>query len=227
MRQEAENTPDPGLSRRVRELVNEPMLEHPWAGLEESLTKEGRDRLRLIGYGSLVNADSAAMTLAEEVARNAAPVMAYGARRLFDYRMDAVNSRYQDPQAPDALALLNVWLTGDPGDCFNGVVIEIPLEDLPALREREADYCLAPIVYRRWDESEAQSGWVLSCVEGTPGGASRIRRNLTPNRRYYRVCRAGAEAFGQAFLAAWLETTFLGDGETPVRDWERDEGVRV
>ncbi len=203
------------------------MLEHPWAGLEDRLKKDGSGRLRLIGYGSLVNAESAAMTLAEEVAQNAGPVMAYGARRVFDYRMDAVNSRYEDPKAPDALALLNVRLTGDPGDCFNGVVIEAPLEDLPALRERETDYCLAPIAYRRWDESEIQSGWVLTCVEGTPGGASRIRRNLTPNPRYYRVCRDGAGAFGKAFLATWLECTFLGDGETPVRDWERDAGVRV
>ncbi len=222
---EGGNSPDSGLARRVRELSQEPLLAHPWEGLEEKLAEEGRDRLRLIGYGSLVNANSAAVTVTEEIARRALPVIAYGALRVFDYRMDPANSRYQGPDTPDALALLNLRLTGNPGDCFNGVVIETPLEHLPALRDRESDYSLARIAFRNWNESEIQSAWVLSCVEGTPGGELRLDRTLTPNRDYYRVCRDGAESFGTAFLDAWLDSAFLGDGKMRVREWERSEGV--
>lgn len=214
------------LSRRVRELAGEPALEHPWKGLEAVLAADGIDRLRLIGYGSLVNAKSASVTVAEQVARDAKPAMAFGARRVFDYRMDEENSRYLRPEEPDALALLNVHLTGDPDDCLNGVVIETPLGDLPALREREADYSLARIAFRFWEGEEIHSAWILTCAEGSRGGPSRLQSNLTPNLDYYRVCRDGAASFGPAFLDAWLDTTYLGDATTTVRDWERDASAR-
>ena len=220
--------PDPrsggsSLGGLVRQLADKKTLEHSWQGLEELLAAEGVERLRLLGFGSLVNADSAAATLAEDAARGGTAVMAYGARRVFDYRMDGANSRYLLPEAPDARALLNTRVTGDPADRLNGVLLETPLGDLAALREREADYSLARVAFRPWGMEEVGSAWILTCEPGTRAGRRRIRMNLTPNPCYYQVCREGAASFGPEFLQTWLDTTFLADGATRVADWERTD----
>jgi DNA-binding transcriptional LysR family regulator len=110
-----------------------------------------------------------------------------------------------------------------PEDVFEpcGVnnVLHVSLEDLPALRQREDGYDLHPVACSDWAEPHGDAGlaWILVAPD-PPGDAP-----LEPHRRYYGVCRAGAAGMGPAFLAAWLRTTYLADGVTPVEDWERRE----
>src|SRR5215813_11067432 len=67
------------LQRALDELRTQAPYVYPWDGLEGGI--------RLVGYGSLLNAASAARTLAPAGPRRA--VLAFGARRLFDSEMSA------------------------------------------------------------------------------------------------------------------------------------------
>jgi len=214
------------ISSEAKELCDKAeareMIPYPWSGLEDSLREAGESHLRLVGYGSLVNAESASATIAEASANQAAPVIAHGVRRIFNYEMDPSLSRYLSPDNPRARALLNAEC-GEIGiTALNGVLLEIRLDDLPALREREADYDLAPVVCEPWGggNGEASLAWVLVCSPVPGTGPARVNNELIPNPDYYRVCREGAASFGEDFLDAWLESTFLGDGRTSMREWE-------
>lgn len=213
--------------KKVRELMREAAgvsaFSYPWDGLEDSLREAGDATLRLVGYGSLVNAASAAMTVSNPGVRAMRPVVAFGVRRVFNYVMNPANSSYSPSTLPQARALLNVRVSGKIEHALNGTLLEVGLEDLPALRERESDYDLAPVVCLNWgaEHRDPFVAWILVCHEGSERGRRRVDNGLLPNRDYYEICRAGAASFGAEFLCAWLDSTFLGNGEISVRTWER------
>lgn len=179
---------------------------YPWPGLEKAVRRRG---LTLVGYGSLINAESAAMTLSEAALATAAPCIAFGGRRVFDSRMERISDRYDGPAGPDERAALNVRVTSEMGDLFNGVVLTIGPSDVPALREREEGYDLAPVACIPWQRgSAAFPAWVLS--------NARSDRSIQPHPRYLEVCREGAAAFGEAFLMLFEATTYRSDGVTLV-----------
>jgi len=198
-----------------------PAFVYPWPNLESDLARSAREQLRIIGYGSLVNAGSAGRTLSSE---HRLPVVAAGARRLFNYLMDPIPERYGPLQRPAARAALNVRVTYDPDDVLNGVLTHVPREEIPAFRARETGYDLVPIPFVPWSAptSDPDVAYVLEAPEGVPrNGRVRTRSDLEPHPAYYAVCREGAASFGDPFLAFWLDTTFLADGVTTARDWER------
>ncbi len=95
------------LQRALDELRSQPAYVYPWAGLTGGV--------RLVGYGSLLNAASAARTLAPGGARR--PVLAFGARRLFDCEMSAgALQRYGAGADSRGGAALNVRITSVIGD---------------------------------------------------------------------------------------------------------------
>lgn len=204
------------------ETAGLPTFGYPWNGLEEFLNEAGDGALRLVGYGSLVNAASAAMTVSGPGVRRMRPVVAFGVRRVFNYVMNPANSSYSTSGPPQERALLNVRVSGKIEHALNGTLLEVGLGDLPALRQRESDYDLAPVVCLNWagENRDPFVAWILACRESSEPGKRRVNNGLLPNREYYAVCRDGAASFGAEFLAAWLDSTFLGDGETSVRDWE-------
>ena len=195
---------------------------HPWDGLEDHLGANG-GTLKLVGYGSLVNGTSAAMTLRETGALPR-PVIAHGIRRVFNYRMSEPHSRYEVCTDDRNRALLNIDWTRDPGDTISGVLLEVALDDLPALRLRESDYDLVPVACVHWGEPDLppEPAFALHCHEHSERGQRRVDRSLLPNRDYYEICRVGAATYGEDFLQHWLESTYLGDGVTRVAEWERE-----
>ena len=211
------------VGERMREAARLSAFVHPWNGLEACLRESGEGALRLVGYGSLVNAASAAMTVSGSGLRGPTPVVAFGVRRVFNYVMDPANSNYSRSVRPNARALLNVRKSGKMDHALNGTLLEVGLEDLPALRERESDYDLAPVACLNWGGEDRSSfiAWILVCGEGGERGKRRVDNQLLPHREYYSICREGAKSYGSEFLSAWLESTFLGDGETTVGAWER------
>ncbi len=183
-------------------LAGRPRLAYPWTDVA--------DGIPLLGYGSLMNAASAAQTLAPSRTR---PVITFGVRRVFEYDMgDMAQSRYGE--APGALtrAALNVRFTGVAADAVNGVLFDVPAADVPALRLREIDYDLQPVVCLPWEEWAAPPfvAYVLSC----PPTSSRVNARLLPQSRYAQTCRDGAASVSPTFLAAYLASTYLADGVT-------------
>jgi hypothetical protein len=57
---------------------------YPWPELEEAVAKNPGHTLLLVGYGSLLNRDSAARTIKVTPISDNPPVLALGARRVFN-----------------------------------------------------------------------------------------------------------------------------------------------
>lgn len=201
----------PELLAAVRQAAAAPRYTHPWA----DLSTDG-DPLLLVGYGSLMNSQSARRTLTAGAFRG--PVIAYGARRVFDYVMpDEVRRRYPPPADPRAYGVLNVHATGRPEDQFNGVLTEVDLRDVPALRLREPGYDLVPVACRPYPATGAAPtiAYVLAC----PSGGPRTDSSLHPNPGYLALCLEGARSVSEEFATLFADTTYLADGVTRLRDW--------
>ena len=198
---------------------------YPWSGLEAQLAQEPDGRLLLIGYGSLMNLESAAETIEGVNATDFYPVVCVGAKRLFNYRIpDAVLKELAElggPAQPRELAALNVIPTGRAADLFNGRVVPVAAADLPALRQREYGYHLRSVTCLRWGawESEPFAAAVLAAEDPVINGRQVIDNTLEPNPAYVAIVDAGTKAVSESFHELFLDTTFLADGKTTLQQW--------
>lgn len=195
-----------------------PSFAYPWEGLETSLNEKGMDRLPLIGYGSLINEASAARTINTGESAARIPVKAYGAIRVFNYRMPTayLNERYGTPVDSNHIAALNCERTGNAADQFNGILTHIEPDHFTAFREREKDYSLKPVVYRPWDRPEAnlETAYILELLPKNGEKQDRYDSSILPHIAYTRLCQAGALSVSESFLATFNETTLLADKKT-------------
>ncbi len=208
--------------KKFDEAQRESRYSYPWDGLEEKVKRMARSALPFVGYGSLLNSASAALTLSDEALRSRRPIIAFGARRIFNYAMGSAVGRYGKPKKNIDSAALNIRMTRSVKDTLNAVLIEIPLRDIPALMKREIGYDLEPVVCIDWNGLREYPfiSYILVCPDETRLGKKRTDNDLLPHRKYYSVCREGAREFGEPFLRYWLSTTYLAEGVTPVAKWE-------
>lgn len=181
---------------------------YPWEGLEDFLERDSDGRLYLVGYGSLMNRESAALTLPQRE-ETLPPVVASGCRRIFNYRMpDAAFTRYGPAKSPRHRAALNVEMTGDPQDSVNGVVQVIEAKDLEGLRSREVDYRLVSVQASDWESGAARPEPFFILVFESP------YRDLLPHSGYVEVCANGARRISEDFYVTFITNSFLADGAT-------------
>lgn len=208
--------------QRVRAAVSRFAVHHfafPWHGLEDLLEQQGA--AWLVGYGSLMHPASAARTIRDTPANGHPPVVAFGAKRLYEYIMPLpVYERYaqQNLQVrldPRARAALNVRPTGNPDHLFNGRRIALAVADLDGLRQRERAYDLHPVAMLDWEvlDAEPQLGFALSCPATPYEGQLFVDSTLRPCPPYHRLCLQGAQLVSPEFAGLFLQTTYLGDGE--------------
>ncbi len=102
--------------------------------------------------------------------------------------------------------------------------MEIPIDEIEALRAREIGYDLRPIACLPWNnfDGDATIAYGLGCSGRLWQGHRLSNAELQPHPVYYQLCRDGAETLGAAFLDYFLDSSFLADGETAIRDWEAD-----
>lgn len=217
------------LEQELEQARRQPSYQYPWKGLEEHLGRVAGSHIPFVGYGSMLNSESAARTFSTASMRSGQPVIAFGGRRIFNYEMRSDGGRYGPPSGALALAALNVRLTGKIDESVNGVLLEILVRDVSALRAREVGYDLEPVACLRWDELEKPPllAYILQAPDEPRAGKRHTNDSLEPHREYYRVCRSGAREFGELFLRFWLSTTYLADGVTPVGNWEAAEFPEV
>ena len=190
------------------------LVPFPWQGVEE---RHG-GVVPLCGYGSLLCADSASATIREREERVWG--VAFGGRRVFDYvAPDRFETMFGPPLSSRHRAALNVRHTGRPEDRFNCALIEVPAEDLAALRVREKDYDLAPVRFAPWEDAgdgpdgpRSRTAYALAC----PPGSDSVDDTLLPHAAYQLLCERGAAGHSAEFHRFFLETTWLADGTTPV-----------
>lgn len=214
------------LADEVRSCTR-PSHPYPWDGLEAQLGASAR-ALPLVGYGSLLNLQSAQRTIPRASTAGTALVIVAGGRRLFNYRMSGpALLRYEGTAPPNDSAALNVAHTRQPSHLFNGRLYSIPPAEIDALRQREVGYDLCPMPFVHWADPLGPAGtaYVLSCRSDGPYGESLIASTLLPPPGYYAVCRDAARSISAAFLDAFLATTYLADGITTAVRWEA-QGAR-
>ena len=198
--------------------------QYPWEGLKEYLEKQNETKLKIIGYGSLLNARSAALTV---TAQKRTPVIAFGVNRVFNYVIPENNARYGVSDHPRRRAALNIMVTNKVSDFINGLLIEMPLSDIQALREREVAYDLIQvpcILWNNWNNKPFYA-YILYCPYKEFDGEEKTSTNIEPHTVYYQVCRDGAQSFGDDFLKCWKSTTFLVDGNTSMEIWEKENKI--
>lgn len=217
------------VSSMTEIATKETAYRYPWDALEGDLEDRGLLGIPVVCYGSLINAASAAQTLHEQTLRTSKPVITFGARRLFNYEMPLNSVRYGSPINPLARAALNVRITGIAHDVINGVLMNLALADIPAIREREKEYDLVPVVCLGWNELQKPPflAHIFSCPDDLRKGKRLTNNKISPHREYYLLCRKGASKVGEEFLRLWLTTTYLADGITPVAQWEATEFTEI
>jgi hypothetical protein len=196
-------------------------FDYPWENLDGILREPQAEPIFLVGYGSLLNPESAARTFRDRPSIEHRPVVALGARRMFNYRMpDPIARSWGVPEGSRNRAALNAEPAS--GSVFNGRLIELRSGDLPGLRAREAAYDLRPVTCLYWDAPNRAPfrAFALCCGHEFWDGKRYVDNSLLPCDRYYELCRKGAEMVSPSFLQLFLKTCFLADRITTASDLE-------
>ena len=153
---------------------------------------------------------------------NTLPVVAFGVYRVFNYKIPQNNFRYGLPDYPDRQAALNSEVTHHADDFINGLLLEVSLQDIQTLRERELNYDLIRVPCLEWDNLDKKPflAYILHSPQQEVNLKGRQIRDIKPHTQYYRVCRDGAQSLGNNFLECWKSTTFLADNITSMNGWE-------
>jgi hypothetical protein len=202
----------------MREAQQKPTYQYPWQSLEEDLQTRGLTTIRIVAYGSLMNPLSARKALPLESATGQ-PAISFGVRRVFNYER-----RPKLAIASPANAVLNILLTNEISDVVNGIVLEIPLKGISAMRDREVNYDLVPVACIKWNDTKEPPfiAYVFSCPDRR-NGKILTKDTLTPHPGYYSRTREAAAQISESFLQLWLVTTYLADRVTAVAEWEKSE----
>ncbi len=190
---------------RMDRCTDYPPYAYPWNDLLDR-----QQSLRIVGYGSLVNLDSARKTLYSSDLQNSRPVIAFGARRLYNYIMSPKSlGRFNTPANSSHRGVLNTIVTGQARDYFNGLEIELHPDDFERFREREFAYDLLPIVTLPWQNWQVRPGvaYVLSCRCEWMGERQMLSSSIDPHPGYQALCEQGYRDISDSFLHWFRRTT--------------------
>ena len=198
------------------------MFPYPWEKLEQHMDELGESYFPLVGYGSLINQVSAAKTInvGDDAARQA--VIAFGAKRIFNYRMPEKirENRYGMTPNNRDIAALNCETTYKAKDQFNGILTSVHRDTLDALRDRERHYALRPIIFLEWENlsSKPSVAYIFECLPAESIDDHPYDSNIAPHSLYTQQCREGSRAISQEFLDFFDRTTFLANKTTPLSE---------
>jgi len=216
------------VGEKMPELATYPHLKYP-NGCHEDLLKFYPDgKVRIFGYGSLMNKESAAKNMKPEAVASMQPVVAFGVKRIFNYQ--ATKTDHWGPgQDRKEKAMLNLFPSFNIGSIANGVTIEVDAEDLSSLVKRERGYDLVPIIVGNWNDIKDQNPEMEMQIAYTFVVASELRKNIAysstefyPVRGYLHAIQDGAKSFGKEFREVWNATTYLADGTTTIDNWDEE-----
>ena len=213
------------VGEEIMTLSTYPSIEYPNTDSQKILKKYPDGKVLLFGYGSLINVNSAARSVSPEAVQSMRPVVAFGFKRIFNYKAGNV-SRWGTDLPENERAMLNIHPTTTYNHIINGVVMEVSPGDLVQLIQRETGYDLVPMLVADWNEviSENPSAnikiaYTFLVPDELRSGIDYTQTKYYPVRGYLHAVREGAAVFGPEFLNYWNATTYLGDGTTPVTQW--------
>lgn len=194
-----------------------------WAALENCLKKKGTDEFLLFGFGSLINKRTNYQPNIN------IPGVAFGVKRLY-------NVKHADPK-DSVLGLpttgydheclrLNVQLTKRPTDLVNGLLLKFAIgtKDYEDLKKREQLYRLVSIkvlLYSSLLQCKPifKDAYILVSVKDK--SSSTGDPHVVYNSLVMDGCKEIEDKGFLGFLSLFLDTTYLSDGKTTVRDWIR------
>ncbi len=196
---------------------------YPYSDIIDSLRAQGKDSIAIFSYGSLMDRTSAAKTVSESTLATRRPAIGYKIKRIFDRDVAIrAGSKWCQPAHPHARGMLNVLPTGYSADFVNGVLLDVPLEEIPNVLFREEGYDLLPIVVKEWDieHETVEPVYRVAYTFHAPQRSPYTNSEIFPRPKYYELTRDAALQYGQLFYELWLETTYLADGITSIVEWE-------
>jgi len=215
------------VGESLPELADYPLFRFPNEGSESLLEHFPQSKVLLFGYGSLINKQSAARNVKPQALNTMRPVIAFGAKRIFNYQAQKTDHWGSDQHRKEH-AMLNLIPSWDINSVVNGVVMEIDSEDLENLVKREKGYDLVPILIASWEDVSAKKPNVEIKVAYTFIAPNEPRNRIIytstqyyPVRGYLNAVREGTSGYGQDFADFWNDTTYLADGVTSIRCWDQ------
>ena len=204
-------------------VTDYPVFRYPYTDLEQQLRKRGEKSTKIFSYGSLMAAESAERTFSKETMRTRKPAIAFGIKRVFNRDVPILpESRWGEPNHPEARGMLNVIYADEDTDFVNGVVFDVQVADLVEMAKREVGYDLIPVKCMNWekilkvDHKEDYIAYTFHARTET----EYTDENIFPRPGYYELSRDASKQYGTLFYLLWLKTTFLSDGVTSITEWE-------
>jgi hypothetical protein len=205
-----------------------PGMNYPWGNLESDLRNLETSTFDLIGYGSLLNPDSAKRTIKDTPENGHPPVLAIGATRVFEYVMpQSMIDEHPEKFEPQKKAALNLRYSPTNRSLFNGRLLTVRVQDIEALRNREKGYDLQPVVYVPWGEwnAEPKNAYVLVARKQIMDGRQLVDETAEPFPPYEKTCRDGAALVSKPFLDFYLRTTYVGKDQLPLSQYLKKSPV--
>ncbi|CCB85737.1 putative uncharacterized protein [Parachlamydia acanthamoebae UV-7] len=209
------------------QLTTYPSLESPINDLEVILKKFPDEKILLFDYGDLMNIEIASSSLSEKTIQSMKPAIAFGFKRLFNYKSKDPSVWGKGVQDNEK-ALLNLEPMTTYKSIVNGVVLEIGEEDLSQLVTEKAGYDLVPLLIADWNEALSQNPEVKIQIAYTFIAPSELRDNIAYTQTHYYPIRGnlfavqqGAVIYGERFLDFLNATTYMANGTTLTKDWDQ------
>lgn len=214
------------IGGQMKTLSTYPSIKYPSSDIQQILKKYPNGKVLLFGYGSLMNPTSAARSVSPEAVKSMKPALAFGLKRIFNYKAGNV-SRWGSDLPENEKAMLNIEPMTTYNHAINGVVMEVSAKDLAQLVEREVGYDLVPVIVANWDHIILKHCCVKMKIAYTFYVPDELRQGIDytqteyyPVRGYLHAVQDGAAIFGDKFLNYWNKTTYLSDGTTSVKEWD-------
>jgi hypothetical protein len=220
----------PSLDHFSKQLPDYPVYPYPYQDLGAFLKNKDKKYLWLFSYGSLMDKNSASRTLSSKSLHSFCPAIGFGIKRLFNRDVPLQqNSHWDLPENPRSRGMLNVQRSSDIRHCVNGVLIQVPLEEIQYLLKREVGYDLIPIVAATWEQlcNSTQPEWKIAYTLSALESSLYVNDEILPRPGYYELVCKAASHYGSLFELLWYLTTYLADGKTTICDWEEKNNQRA
>lgn len=182
----------------------------------------------ILGYGSLLNEESASLSLKPTTIKERRCVKAKGLKRIFEKDIGKNHSHNpwildEEKSHPTARGSLNIKYTQNEYDEINGVVYHLDEEDFLSVCKREEGYDLIPIEVTIWNDVNKNFSSELIAYVFSASNENYLSNHITPRPSYFFLCREAAKKLGPEFYTMWQETTYLADGTTTIKKWDSTE----
>lgn len=156
----------------------------------------------LFGFGSLM--DKKSLVATTPGATGIRPAYIKGFLRDFSLWDDVGWTQTNLDVAGEAFCALDIHLSERDEDIVNGIVFEIPEDEMQQLRFREKDYELITTTIYDWETNlPIGKGYVFS---GNKHNGKYVK-DSPAQQRYWKICCDAAQSYGNDFYKTFVRTT--------------------